>query len=194
MDQAVVRSLARWPGVPAAFDWLALDARGNWLLRLPGEAVRFERIANARLREFIARNYEADVRGRWFFQNGPQRAYVRLERTPLVFRLEGGRWTDHCDRPAGRLAGAWLDEQGALLLQGERGVGVVDDRDLERASDRIVAASGEPAPDWPQAAAAAAGPLGWLLLGEAAKLPIHPIRSELLEARFGFVALPRPDA
>ena len=89
MDDAVVRSLARWPNVPAVYGWLELDRRGNW--RIKGE-----RIGNAALREFIARNYAADERGCWFFQNGPQRVYVALAYTPLVVHYEGERLFDHC--------------------------------------------------------------------------------------------------
>jgi len=46
MDQTVLRSLAKWPEVPAVYGWLALDRRGNWLLR-ESAAQRFGRIGNA---------------------------------------------------------------------------------------------------------------------------------------------------
>src|SRR5579859_7246871 len=97
MDDSVLRSLAKWPDVPAVYGWLALDRRGNWLLRATG-AERFERIANRALREFIARNYEVDSRGCWFFQNGPQRVYVRLAYTPYVVHFEGNALMDQCGR------------------------------------------------------------------------------------------------
>lgn len=137
MDEAVRSSLARWPNVPDVYGWLALDARGEWRLRNPASG-SMERIGNAALRAFIARNYAADRRGAWYFQNGPQRVFVRLERTPLVFRLAPCVIVDHCGRPAGVLHGAWLDERGALLLAGDRGIGVIDDRDLETACGHIV--------------------------------------------------------
>ena len=63
MDEIVARSLAKWPNVPAVYGCQELDRRGNWL-------IKGERIGNAALREFIGRNYEADERGRWYFQNG----------------------------------------------------------------------------------------------------------------------------
>ena len=91
MDEIVARSLARWPNVPAVFGWLELDRRGNWL-------IKGERIGNAALREFISRNYETDREGRWFFQNGPQRVYVKLAYTPLVVHYEGEALIDHCGR------------------------------------------------------------------------------------------------
>ncbi|XOT98625.1 DUF2946 family protein, partial [Alcaligenes pakistanensis] len=33
---------------------------------------------------FFNRNYQADEKGRWFIQNGPQRVYVRLDAAPLI--------------------------------------------------------------------------------------------------------------
>jgi hypothetical protein len=124
MDEMVVRSLAKWPNVPAVYGWLDLDRRGNWL-------IKGERIGNVALREFIARNYAADARGCWFFQNGPQRVYVRLAYTPFVVHYEGERLVDHCGEefPA---AGALLDDEGSVLIHGGRGIALLDDRDLER--------------------------------------------------------------
>jgi hypothetical protein len=182
MDQAVIRSLAKWPDVPAVYGWLALDARGNWLLRNPANGA-FERVGNAALREFIARNYEPDERGRWFFQNGPQRVYVRLAYTPLVFRLDGGVVLDHCGRRAGALAGAWLDERGSLILRADAGVGVLEDRELLAASERLVDASG-----------VRAGTLADAIyfVCPNGRVPLGRVASDELPARFGFVADPQP--
>ncbi len=127
MDEAVARSLARWPNVPSVFGWLSLDRRGNW--RIKGE-----RIANAALRDFIGRNYEADERGRWYFQNGPQRVYVRLDYTPLVLRHEGDALVDHCGRPF-TAEEKFVDDEGSLLIGGRGTVGLLDDRDLARYAD-----------------------------------------------------------
>jgi hypothetical protein len=127
MDDSVVRSLAKWPNVPAVYGWLELDRRGNWL-------IKGGRIGNAALRDFIGRNYEADSDGRWFFQNGPQRVYVKLAYTPLVVHYEGDRLVDHCGRPFVPRA-AYLDDEGSVLLDGECGVALLDDRDLDRYAD-----------------------------------------------------------
>jgi hypothetical protein len=124
MDEIVVRSLAKWPNVPAVYGWLDLDRRGNWL-------IKGERIGNLALREFIARNYAADERGCWFFQNGPQRVFVSLAYTPFVLHYEGERLFDHCGRPIQALE-TFLDDEGSVLIRGARGIGLLDDRDLER--------------------------------------------------------------
>ena len=124
MDEIVVRSLAKWPNVPAVYGWLDLDRRGNWL-------IKGERIGNVALREFIARNYAVDPRGCWFFQNGPQRVFVRLAYTPFVMHYQGEALFDHCGRPIDALE-TLLDDEGSVLVRGPYGIGLLDDRDLER--------------------------------------------------------------
>lgn len=116
--------MAKWPNVPAVYGWLELDRRGRW--RIKGET-----ILHAGLREFIARNYHADEEGRWYFQNGPQRVFVRLAYTPLVVHYEGDRLFDQC----GRLvvpSGTYLDDEGSVLIEGGLAIALLDDRDLER--------------------------------------------------------------
>lgn len=121
--------MARWPDVPAVYGWLALDRRGNWRLKDP-ESGCFGRIGNAALREFIGRNYASDDAGQWFFQNGPQRVYVSLAYTPLVVHYDEREvLRDHCGGEA-RADAIYLDEEGSVLILGERGIGLLDDRDL----------------------------------------------------------------
>jgi hypothetical protein len=141
MDDIVMRSIAKWPDVPDVYGWLALDRRGNWLIRSTSTTPSstsatpsFEKIGNRALREFIARNYQADARGCWYFQNGPQRVFVSLAYTPLVLHFEGAALVDHCGRPfpPGQ---AYLDEEGSVLLQGAGAIGLLDDRDLARFAD-----------------------------------------------------------
>lgn len=123
MDPTVLRSMAKWPDVPDVYGWLGLDRRGNWLLQ-------GERIGNRALRDFISRNYTADSQGRWYFQNGPQRVFVRLAYAPLVVRLENGALVDHCGRAFGEPREVWLDDEGSILLTGAPGPALLDDRDL----------------------------------------------------------------
>jgi|SRR5204863_3198888 len=127
MDALVARAMAKWPNVPAVYGWLSLDRRGNW--RIKGE-----RIANEALREFIARNYEHDAEGRWYFQNGPQRVYVTLAYTPLIVHYEGDDLHDHCGR-AFAARETYVDDEGSVLVQGDGVVALLDDRDLARYAD-----------------------------------------------------------
>src|ERR1700752_1730298 len=91
MDHIVKQAMAKWPDVPHCYGWLALDARGAWRMRderaqhfgLPGD-----KVTQAALLGFINRNYMADARGCWYFQNGPQRVYVNLEATPYIARTD----------------------------------------------------------------------------------------------------------
>lgn len=128
MDAEVLRAMARWPQVPAVYGWLALDRRGNWLLKHPGQEA-FGRIGNAALRALIARNYAVDARGCWYFQNGPQRVYVALAYTPFVLRYAGESLVDQCGGPVTPRQ-TFVDEEGSVLLLGAHGIGVLDDRDL----------------------------------------------------------------
>ena len=77
MDDIVKQALKKWPNVPHCYDWLALDARGDWYMRDeriqhagPFPQVKGSRIQHEKLREFIERNYLHDDAGCWFFQNG----------------------------------------------------------------------------------------------------------------------------
>lgn len=141
MDEMVIRAMAKWPNVPAVWGWLSLDRRGAW--KLKGES-----IPNRAAVEFIARNYSSDCRGRWFFQNGPQRVFVDLAYTPWVYSLDGrGALATHTGRNCGAVESAWLDEAGTMILAGEPGPGIVDDRDLLALSDRLVDEHGRPVED-----------------------------------------------
>ena len=142
MDESVVRSMAKWPNVPAVYGWLALDRRGNWL-------IKGERIGNHALRDFIGRNYESDARGCWYFQNGPQRVFVRLSYTPLVAHFEGERLVDQCGRPFAARE-TLVDEEGSVLLAGQGSVALLDDRDLERFADAAETLAGIPKADVPR--------------------------------------------
>jgi len=128
MDEIVARALAKWPDVPDVYGWLSLDRRGNFL-------IRNERIGNRALREFISRNYQPDARGCWYFQNGPQRVFVQLAYAPLVVHLEGSALVDHCGRPF-LPEQAFLDDEGSVLMQGNAGFALLDDRDLAAYADR----------------------------------------------------------
>ena len=191
MDDQVLRGLAKWPNVPAVYGWLALDRRGNWLLQ--GEP-----ISNTTVTAYIARNYERDAEGRWFFQNGPQRVLVDLEYTPFVYRtIPSGAQLEleaHTRERATALSGAWIDENGAMLLETEHGVGIVDDRDLDTMLGVLVDSNGaalsEDALDKAMSLVqhGEEAPL-WLKLGES-EVKVRSIKSGEVPARFGFTAHP----
>jgi len=160
VEPDALRAVARWPGVPAVFGWLALDRRGDWLLREPsGE--RFSRVGHAGMRAFIGRHYGVDEQGRWFVQNGPQRVFVNLAYTPFVLHYRGTQLFDQCGAPV-TPSETWVDEEGSVLMRVARGLGLLDDRDLDAFSSRL---SG----DW---------------------TALPRVRGSELEDRFGFVSWP----
>lgn len=154
MDDLVKAAMAKWPNVPHCYNWLGLDARGDWYMRDdPTQAAgpfphpKGSCVRHDKLREFMNRNYAADEQGRWYFQNGPQRVYVELEAAPWVWRLEV---------PAGQAAGiapvitshtvraavyqsAWLDEAGRLFLLTDLGLGLVHTLDMGLAAEAVEA-------------------------------------------------------
>lgn len=116
-------AIAKWPDVPACYDWLSLDRRGDW--RLQGE-----RVTHRGLIEFMNRQYGSDESGCWFVQNGPQRVFVALAYTPWVLHRDGTTFVSHTGAPAGQPSAAYLDTDGNLLLETALGIGLLDDRDL----------------------------------------------------------------
>lgn len=128
MDEAVLRSMAKWPDVPAVYGWLSLDRRGEW-------RIRGERIGNEAVREFIGRNYARDERGCWYFQNGPQRVFVRLAYTPWIVHWEPAGLRDQCGALFAPTA-TFVDEEGSLLMEGRQGIALLDDRDLGRYAEQ----------------------------------------------------------
>ena len=96
MDQSVLDAQIRWPDVPAAYGWLSLSARGEWRLHPLGDAAAGgpgQGISNAQILSFIGRNYASESTGEWFFQNGPQRVYVRLDAAPFIVRVDPSNGT-----------------------------------------------------------------------------------------------------
>jgi hypothetical protein len=192
MDESVVRAMAKWPNVPAVYGWLQLDRRGSWL-------IKGERIGNAAVIEFIARNYGCDERGRWFFQNGPQRVYVSLAYTPYV--LVTGDATafqliTHTGMALKHATGAWLDENGNLLVRWTGGLGLVNDRDLEQTSRHFTDSKGRTLSDEELTKAFDSDSLRrragfWFDYGEE-RLPVGRIHSEQVPQKFGFYPDPRP--
>lgn len=189
MEDWVQRSLARWPNVPALFGWLALDRRGRWL-------IQGALISRPQIIETINRNYATDEQGRWYFQNGPQRGYMKLEYAPLVLRAEasGEALVAHTEARVGKVNAAYLDEEGALLLDTDLGPGVLDAADLDWALQRLESDAGDVGEA--QLAEALALPSGSttalsLRIG-ADKLPLLRLDAAEAPRRLGFVREPQP--
>ena len=149
MDQSVKDALARWPNVPAVFGWLSLDGRGRWRLHPQGQAAQGgagESITNTQILDFINRNYEHDDAGRWFFQNGPQRVFVRLDGAPFVLRLsdDNRRLLTHTDVAVDAISSWWLDDAGQLYAVTQAGAGLLLDRDLPAVLDKLCTEDGAP--------------------------------------------------
>lgn len=191
MDDLVLRGMAKWPNVPAVYGWLSLDRRGHWLLK-------GDRVANPGIAAFFGRNYDHDEQGRWFFQNGPQRVYVSLEYTPHVYRVTSApamppALASHGGAPVQRVAAAYIDDAGQLLLDTDLGIGLVHDADLEMLVPRFSIEGG------PAGEAALAATLDGLQAGQdpglqlgldRMRVPVRPIRAADVPARFGFVRRP----
>lgn len=148
MDDIVKQALAKWPNVPDCYGWLGLDARGNWFMRdervqaqgpFAGGSVQSKGslLKHDKLIEFIQRNYQPDAQGQWFFQNGPQRVYVELQATPLIWRVNDDfQVQDHTNKP-GRVQRCLLDEQGHVYLEADTGFGLVHSMDTGHAADAV---------------------------------------------------------
>jgi Protein of unknown function (DUF2946) len=152
MDELVLKAMARWPQVPAVFGWLRLDARGNWWLvqrDLPSfsetEHGKGSPITSPPITDFIWRNLDADTQGRWFWQNGPQRVFIDLERAPLILRVVDDSALTAPLKMVGTngdllqvFSRALLDaNDGGVYLLTESGPAFVDDRYLARLEPRI---------------------------------------------------------
>ena len=175
-------AIAKWPNVPACYDWLSLDRRGDW--RLQGE-----RVTHSGLINFINRQYGCDESGCWFLQNGPQRVFVALAYTPWVFRRQGEAFVSHTGEPAGEIKAIYLDEEGSILLETTLGIGLLDDRDLPAFLDQCR-----------QDTNAAVNEENWLqiMAGEAVadiswgQLPVQTIHQNDVAGRFNFQPNPQP--
>ena len=187
MDPIVLQAMAKWPHVPAVFDWLALDRRGRW-------QIHGKPIYHTNMIDFIARNYTVDAHGRWFFQNGPQRVYVNLAYTPWIVRLTIERHLEtHTGRRIDYQSAAFIDENGNLLLQfANQQIGQVDDRDLLQLSNALVTSSGSIA-DEDHLGDFLDGTIELWFVWAKARIAVARINSHQVPSRFSFIPEPQPD-
>ena len=148
MDQTVLDAQIRWPDVPAAYGWLSLTARGEWRLHPLGDAQQGGAgvgISNQQILTFISRNYAAEPAGAWFFQNGPQRVYVRLDASPFIARVDPalGTLITHNGLTITTVDQWLLDETGQLYAQTDLGAARIDDRDLSILAELLFTAESQ---------------------------------------------------
>ena len=206
MDDQVLRSLMKWPNVPDCFGWLALDRRGHWRMRdeftqqnhLPGQVIQHEA-----LNDFITRNYACDELGRYFFQNGPQRVFITLDATPWIARItpsaQGSELLTQCNsviEPDSALS----DENGNIYIIGKVNQTIYDSRNqndgqfLKKDTQTIALLHDHDLDHFSELAklheeaCSFGGSWNWRGL----QLPLDPIHSEELAARFHFQSTPRP--
>jgi hypothetical protein len=193
MDDIVKQAMAKWPNVPHCYGWLALDARGNWRMRdeaaqranAPGD-----KLTNPALVGFINRNYGHDDKGRWYFQNGPQRVYVNLEATPFIARTDPAQgFVLQTGQALAALDGVFMTDAGALILQAGEVVAQLDDRDVAQVLARMEQ-GGRPA--------SVEAIMAWLeddaeelaLVTDGKRVRVERLSADALQRRFGYVQAP----
>jgi hypothetical protein len=193
MDDIVKQAMAKWPSVPHCYGWLALDARGAWRMRderaqhlgLPGD-----KLVQPALVGFINRNYGVDERGCWYFQNGPQRVYLELEAAPYIARTDPRQGLlVQTGAALDRIDGAWLSEDGALIVSSGGIVAQLDDRDLAQALQALEF-NGRPMGDEDLMAWIAGAPGEVVLRYKEQRVKVDRIDAAEVPARFGFVLSP----
>lgn len=193
MDDIVKQAMAKWPNVPHCYGWLALDARGAWRMR--DEAAQHanapgDKLTNMALVGFINRNYVADERGRWYFQNGPQRVYVNLEATPFIARTDPAQGLVlHTGQALGEVEAVFLTDAGYIVLRAGAVIAQVDDRDVAQLLQAFQlddgTASDEAVMAWLE------GGAGKLTLRwQGRQIAVERLQGADAPARFGFVQLP----
>ena len=189
MDEIVKAAMAKWPNVPAVYGWLELTSRGEW-------KIKGEPIGNEAICDFIGRNYTNDGCGNWFFQNGPQRVYVSLTATPIIYRLdEFGRLQTHTGAMPHELRAAFADVEGRLFLDTELGSGLVDSQDTVKFADRLVDGEGSKLDEkslqrWTQGEGEVFLESDGLHVQDERAIPVERVPSDNWPDVFGFVARP----
>jgi len=198
MDEIVRQAMAKWPSVPHCYGWLALDARGAFRMRddaaqaahAPGDVIR-----HPALLSFIYRNYLCDERGCWYFQNGPQRVYVELEATPFIARTDPALgFVTHDGAAMGKIGKAFMTDEGRLLLQSDKKIAMLDDRDLSECLPRLtldgVVCDDATLVSWLASSSVSPSSGALALVIDGMGVDIERLSSDQLEQRFGFVAHP----
>lgn len=209
MDEQVIAAMARWPDVPAVYGWLSLTESGQWRLHPQGDALQQpetpgDSISSPQILAFINRNYASDDQGQWYFQNGPQRVYVRLDAAPYTAHTvmtSSGQLVlrTHTGLDIQALQALYLDDDGRLYAASEHGAALIAGRDLPALLDALQTDAGTADSD-PHAALARCLETGETLRLRSdgihgfpsTPLALHSVRQAELEATLQFRRLPSP--
>lgn len=148
MDDLVKQAMTKWPNVPDCYGWLGLDERGHWYLRddaaqaigsfqSGAKGAKGSLLRHEKLIEFIHRNYAPDAQGAWFFQNGPQRVYVELALTPLVWRLSDDFQLRAQTGQMAQAQACYTDEEGRVYFNTAMGFGLLHTLDVGKAAEGL---------------------------------------------------------
>lgn len=207
MDERVLAAMARWPDVPDVFGWLSLNAGGHWRLHPEGDALadlgagsplrEGLPISSTRINQFINRNYARDTVGRWYFQNGPQRVYVRLDVAPYVLHTTGPEpdvpaFLTHNGLRIDTVIRWCLDDQGYLYADTDHGAGLIASRDLAQLMERLVTVHGDSVFDVLQGREPADVSSVDVRLGAGPAVPLYLCKFEQVAELLGFARYPRP--
>jgi hypothetical protein len=151
-----------------------------------------DKVTQAALLGFINRNYMADERGCWFFQNGPQRVYLNLEATPYIARTDPQQGLLlHTGEAFGPPERGFLTEAGELLVEAGAKVAQVDDRDVAQLMNYLEL-DGTPVGDEALMAWLEGAPGTLALRFQGRLVTVERIARGDVAARFGFQRLPAP--
>jgi hypothetical protein len=148
MDDLVKQAMAKWPNVPDCYGWLGLDERGHWYLRddaaqasgsfqSGAQGAKGSLLRHDKLIEFIHRNYARDAQGAWYFQNGPQRVYVELASTPLVWRLSDDFQLSAHTGQETTASACYTDQEGRVYFNTPLGFGLLHTLDVGKAAEGL---------------------------------------------------------
>lgn len=208
MDEKVIAAMARWPNVPDVFGWLSLNAGGHWRLHPSGDALDDKGsgsfpsegtpITSTRINQFINRNYARDSSGRWLFQNGPQRVYVRLDVAPYVLYTTDSKLTTpafltHNGLRTSAVLRWCLDDQGYLYADTDLGTGLLAGRDLSQIMDKLSTAQGESLIDVLEGVQAADMTSIDVCWNDGPAVPLYVCRFDQVPDLLGFARVPSPD-